>query len=267
MTTPNQITPKAGAVLRSPPSLPSGVVLYGQEYTKEYVEEIYSGASGGIQTIERYRGDPSAISILKDQLRKDGIRYRFADVIPGELEVYRDEQIGGDGGATVYSYIVETWDLDWVEVNVRLAYAPLFQSAGVVDMGVLRTERYIDSFDPDTSTPWQSIDFNARYTSTLANTYRNKRAAGITDWQIFRPVLIQRLTAATSAELAASNVGINQVWRVSPHSTLNKLGDLKSWSFRKLPARKTLWAGKVTVEQRYDGAGSWDPDLYPPYTA
>lgn len=250
-----------------PKALPAGVILYGAPYTLRSVVEVFSGEAGGIQTIRTYEGDPETIRTeLRDQLKIDGIRYRFDDSMPGRIEVYRDEEIDGDGGSTLFSSVVECWDLDWSEVNVRLSYAPPFRVAGVVEMAVLRAEKYIDGFDPEKDPPWQSIDFDDWYTGTKANLYRDKRAAGVTDYQIFRPVLIQRITQATSGDVQASNVGINQVWQIAANSTLNKLGDLAAWSFRKLPARKTLWQGKVSLEQRYEGAASWDADLYPPYS-
>jgi hypothetical protein len=282
MTTPVDMTPQppqrrrlrpapagAGPIIgKQLKALPTGVFLYGEPYTLKSVQEVFSGESGGIQTIRVYEGDPETIRTdLRDQLRADGIRYRFDDSMPGRIEVYRDEAITGDGGTTITSSAVECWDLDWTEVNVRLSYAPPFRVSGAVEMAVLRAERFIDGFDPDRDPPWATIDFNTWYSGTKANDYRDKRAAGLTDWQVFRPILIHRLTEATSGDVQASNVGINQTWKIAPNSALNKLGDLKAWQFRKLPARKTLWNGKVSLEQRYDGAESWDADLYPPYSA
>lgn len=258
------VVPKIGT---APKALPTGVVLYGKDYTLSSIVEVFSGVAGGIQTVRTYEGDPETIRTeLRDELRADGIRYRFDDSMPGRIEVYRDEAIEGDGGSTIISTPVETWDLDWVEVNVRLSYAPPFRlESGKVDIGVLRAEKFIDGFDPDRDPPWSSIDFNTWYSSTLANSYRDIRAEGTTDWQVFRPVLIHRITEATSGAVEASNVGINQVWRVNPNSSLHKLGSLAGWQFRKLPARKTLWNGKVSLEQRYDGAEYWNAVLYPPY--
>ena len=248
-----------------PKALPEGVILYGQDVTLESQTENFNGRASGIQTVDSYAGDPAAIRELRDRFIEEDIRYRYSANVPGRIEVYRDEQIDGDSGSTTLSKVVETWDLDWVQVNVRASFAPCFRAGTAVEMAVLATERFIDSYNPETDTPWQSIDFNTKYSGARANLYRDARALGVEDYETFRPVIIQRISAASTAEIAASNTGINKVWKVDPKSSLNKLGNLSEWQFRKLPARKSTFDGKISIEQRWDGATLWEPNMYPLY--
>lgn len=255
-----------GAPKAMPPPMATtltGVIIYGQTVTLVDQTERFDGYAGGIQTVSQYKGTPAEIAALREACLLNGTRYEFARGVPDMIAIYSNDVITGDP-TTENPYVTETWDLDFSEATGRLSVAPLFNVDDATALAVKKTEKAID----DGSVNGVAIDifaynFQTAFGLAACNTYRDYRLVTWGDtYPISEPILIQRISQATTGQARASLAGVNTIWKVNPNSTLNKLGDLTGYQWLKKPARKTLIGGRVSLEQRYLGRTTYPAALF-----
>lgn len=252
-------------------TLPYGIVWYGDEYILTSQEENFDGAGGGVQTVSTYVGQPDAILELRATFLLAGTRFRFSRNVPSEITSYIDDTYDSGAPGTNNARAEEVWNLTWAENSRRLSTAPAFNTSTAVTQAIAKTEYSIDNKQLPDGTVITNVftyDFNAAFpgAGTLPNAYRDARLLSTVgdSWVDRYPILVQRISQATTGQNQASLDQVNKIFSIDPKSSLNKLGNLTGWQWLKTPAEKDLFGGKITITQRYIGATSYPT---PPFQA
>ncbi len=206
----------------------------------------------GYSTVLSYRGSAANVDGVITELIAARVRFRVvggSGASAKSLEVEIPDGI--DVGGATAPQIEESWDLDWTELDRPLRLHPRY----------LSEKTNIEKVEADIANG--KLTATTNYGSSLANEYRDKRLAGVESYRAYAPVLTHSLTAASRAAVAASCSGVGSVQAIAPNSQLHKLGDTVGlYQWLKLPAKKRLENGRISIVQTYLGAIQWDQHLY-----